>query len=128
MLDIEIRPLREDDIEGALLVLKDAAYSHIWPGYLVTLRKSTFKLTSILLALIGLVISSGSVWVCLALVVLSFVSAFLVNFCAAVYYIHGPPLHDMKDPITEYRLVLIYIIICITSDSAIDLLLRLSID
>jgi len=98
-----IRAYRKGDEDGVKLVLREAAFSHIWPGVCVSVNAPAFKYVTALLVGVAVVMSRGCVVSCFTWFCVPFVVVCLAHCIIAVYYVYGPPLLDLNDIPGNYQ-------------------------
>jgi len=98
-----IREYREGDEVGIKSVLREAAFSNIWPGVCVSVNDTTFKYVTAVLVSLAALFSRGCVISCLVSVFVPFVVVVLGHCIVAVYYVYGPPLCDLNDIRGNYQ-------------------------
>jgi len=102
-LNYTVRAYRKGDEDGVKLVLREAAFSNIWPGVCVSVSALAFKYVTALLVGVAVVVSRGSVVSCLTWFFVPFVVVCLAHCIVAVYYVYGPPLFDLNDISGNYQ-------------------------
>ncbi|KAK2144878.1 hypothetical protein LSH36_722g00000 [Paralvinella palmiformis] len=100
-MQIKIRKFTDGDIHGVMDVLTDAAFSHIWPGFLLTVKKRAFQLFSLLLPTV-IYLLTWSEWIFIYTFVACYCVVYVFNLTVALVYVHGPPLTDMKCVLRNY--------------------------
>jgi len=90
-----IRSFQSDDEANVKRLLRDAAFSNVWPGVRTTINHRWFKALTLLASLI-VYACTQSVLYCLAIITVSCLFTYLTHTIAAVYYVYGPPLADLN--------------------------------
>jgi len=103
-LKYSIRTYREGDEAGIKSVLREAAFSNIWPGICVSVRSPAFKYFTSVLVGVAVLVCRGSVISCLASFCVPFVFVCFAHSTVALYYVYGPPLFDLNDISSNYQL------------------------
>lgn len=102
-LQYTVRIYREGDEIGIKSVLREAAFSNIWPGICVSVSAPIFKYFTAVLVGVACVASRGSVISCLAWLCVPFAFVCLAHCVVALYYVYGPPLFDLNDIYANYQ-------------------------
>lgn len=95
-----VRPWKEGDTDQVMKVLKEASWSHVWPSFLLTIRKRWFTQITMLVAAPAYWYTY-SVSVFLFTILLVLFSTLLAQIIGNLYYIYGH-LQDMKQVRKEY--------------------------
>ena len=102
-LKYTIRTYREGDEIGIKSVLREAAFSNIWPSICVSVSAPAFKYSIAVSVGVAILLLRGSVISCLAWLCVPFVFVCLAHCIVAVYYVYGPPLFDLNDISRNYQ-------------------------
>lgn len=102
-LNYTVRVYRQGDEVGIKSVLREAAFSNIWPGICVSVSAPTFKYFTAVLVGVAVLVSHGSVISCLACLCVPFCLICFGHCIVAVYYVYGPPLFDLNDISGNYQ-------------------------
>jgi len=102
-MEYSVRAYREGDEVGIKSVLREAAFSNIWPGICVSVSAPTFKYFTAALVGVAVLASGGSVISCLACLCIPFAFVCLAHIIVGVYYVYGPPLFDLNDIYSNYQ-------------------------
>lgn len=96
-----IRPLKVEDVDKVMVVLRNAAFSNILPGVRCAFRGNTMQLVTASLLLIVFLVSWSfwTIFVCAAILVSV---VYIFNVVVAFIYAYGPPLYDMRDVHRNY--------------------------
>ena len=98
-----VRRYREGDEVGIKAVLREAAFSNIWPGICMSASTIAFKYFTAVLVGVAVVVTRGSVISCLPWLCVPFLLVCLAHCIVAVYYVYGPPLFDLNDISGNYQ-------------------------
>lgn len=98
-----VRAYRKGDDDGIKSVLREAAFSNIWPGVCMSVSAPVFKYAVGLLVGVALVVSRGCVVSCFTWFCVPFFVVCLAHCIVAVYYVYGPPLFDLNDISGNYQ-------------------------
>lgn len=90
-----IRPFQSGDETNVKQLLREAAFSNVWPGIISTARDRTVTVWVLVVALLVFAVAQ-SVLCCLSFVVAAFLVICLLHATVAVYYVYGPPLADLN--------------------------------
>ena len=96
-LQYTVREYRDGDEAGIKSVLREAAFSNVWPGICVSVTSSTFKYFTAALVGVAVLVCRGCAMSCLASVCIPFLFVCFAHCMVAVYYVYGPPLFDLSD-------------------------------
>jgi len=94
MAAVSVRTWEEKDGENVRAVLKEAAYSHVWPGFMLTLNRQWFKMLTMAVTVV-VVSYTKSAGVYFGTVLTIVAMAHLAHLVTAIFYIYGPPLKEM---------------------------------
>jgi len=102
-LKYNIRVYRKGDEVGIRSVLREAAFSNVWPAIHVSVGTTTFKYSTALLVGVVMLASRGCAISCLVSLCVPFVVVCLAQCVVAVYYVYGPPLFDLNNISGNYQ-------------------------
>jgi len=98
-----VRTFKKGDEDGVKLVLREAAFSNIWPGVCLSVSATAFKYATALLVGVAVVVSRFCLISCLTCFCVPFVVVCLAHCVVALYYVYGPPLVDLNDISGNYQ-------------------------
>jgi len=99
---LRIRSFEVGDEPGVKSALREAAFSHIQPGIITSVRTTAFKIITASAAALTFA-CSGSLLYCLATICFIILVVCASHATAAVYYVFGPPLKDLNDIVAIYQ-------------------------
>jgi len=102
-LKYTIRTYRKGDEVGITSVLREAAFSNIWPGICVSVSAPAFKYCTAVMVGVAALVTRCSVIISLTGLCVPFIVVCLAHCIVALYYVYGPPLFDLDDISANYQ-------------------------